>query len=121
MTDLASRMRAVLAILRDEGVADEDVVAVARVGLVLVALVRDPLGPGVRAWMEAQPPAACRLEPGHPFVRYCQRATEGFNYFLILWTDAQAMVPATAVLGTLWAALDRVEGERLAQTLDSWR
>ncbi len=111
MDELSFAVRGLLALLRDEGVPDRDLIGVARYGVLLIALARAPEMADLRAWIGAQPGSP---DPEAPAARYARALDGRVTYFWVIWDEAAARLGAET-FPTLWALLDTVEGERLAE------
>lgn len=117
-----SRMRALLACLHDAGVPEADVTGAARAGLVVVAL-QEGTGRAVvefKTWLSRIPPAP--TAPDATLARYLRLARPHSIYFRVIWREAAEARPEAGddeVFGTLWGALDSVEGERMLATLEA--
>jgi hypothetical protein len=119
---VTSRMRALLACLRDAGVPEADLVGVARAGLVLVAL-REGTGRAVakfRAWLGRVPPRP--TAPDVALARYLRLGRPHAIYFVLVWREVVEARPGAGddeVFSLLWSALDAVEGERLVAEFEA--
>jgi hypothetical protein len=108
--------------LGKDGVPSEDCFGTARLGLVLVGLdrVETDFVRSFREWLAAQPPAT--PDPALPINRYAALAGTPARliYVRVLWDDVvKTVTHGDLVFPLLWAALDRVEAERLLAPFDA--
>lgn len=119
---LAPRLRALIHCLRDEGVAEGDLIGTCHVGLLVAALL-EGYGAAVeelRALLAGAPPSAAAPEDT-PFARWCRAASKHRAYFVVVWREAVASLEADsdAVFSALWGMLDTIEAERMVAALEA--
>ncbi len=113
--DLDRYSRAAVSWLRDLGIAEDEVLGVLRAGALLRgALEETAEAQQFRAWLETVPAGV--PDPSLPLTRYLRTARQHLAVIVAWWSKAEDLMRGDQpVLGALWASLDRVEGERLAE------